>query len=90
MKTKTAEDFQRQVKEHDIRSWTLRCCSICETALNFIFDGDDVYYDSNCNCVTFRTIPQERTYQDIADIYNKNIENEDFIEEINDFFEFKD
>ena len=90
MKNKTGEDFRRQVKDLGIKSWTLRECSMCETPLNFIFDGDDVYYDSNCECVTYRTIPQLRTYEDIADIYNMNLGAHQFIRKINSFFGFKE
>ena len=90
MKHKTGEDFQRQVKEHDIRSWTLRHCSMCDAPLEFIFDGDDVFYDSNCDCVTYRTMPAPRTYEDIADIYNMNISVKEWIKEIDEFFGFKD
>lgn len=88
MKAKTAEDFERQVKAKMISSWMLRQCSMCDAPLEFIFDGDDVYYDSNCDCVTYRTIPEERSYQDIANLYNQNIENVEWIKEINKFFGF--
>jgi len=90
MKTKTAADFQQQVKEKNITSWILRHCSMCDAPLSFLFDGDDVYYDSGCDCVTYITIPQERSYQDLANLYNQNIENEGWIKEINEFFGFNE
>lgn len=90
MKEKTAEDFRQQVKEKGIKYWTLRLCSMCDAPLDFIFDGDDVFYDSSCDCVTFRTIPEQRSYQDLANHYNRNIKNEEYLKEINEFFGFKD
>jgi hypothetical protein len=90
MKTKTAEDFQRQVKEKNIVSWVLRHCSICDAPLAFLFDDDDVFYDANCDCTTYETLPERRTYQDVADIYNRNIIYEKFVRDANEHFGFKD
>jgi uncharacterized protein YceK len=90
MKTKTAEDFEKQVKEKNITSWILRYCSMCDAPLSFLFDGDDVYYDSGCDCVNFRTIPQESSYDELANHYNRNIKNEEYLKEINEYFGFKD
>jgi len=92
MKTKTAADFKKQVQDKNISSWILRQCSVCNAPLEFIFDGDDVFYNANCDCITLRTMPQERSYQDLANLYNYNVEKgrATWIKEINEFFGFNE
>ncbi len=66
----TVEQIKDAVKEHDIRVWKLRGCSICLIPLTYSFNGDDPTYDSNCDCVSYSTEPEPRSWESIAEIFN--------------------
>ena len=44
----------------------IRNCSICDTPIGYIVDGgENVYFDSNCNCVNYWTKPTESSWADM-------------------------
>lgn len=68
---KTAQDFQQKAKEKNITFVPIHKCSMCDYQCGYIIQGEDVYYDSGCNC-TGGSEHQNRSWQDIADDYNRN------------------
>lgn len=68
--TVTAADVEKAVREMKITRWTRRRCSLCNAALRYYFETYGVFFDSNCNCVTYFTSPREGSFQDIADAMN--------------------
>lgn len=60
-----------EIKSHTkVTSWPLRDCSLCGTWLRYEFNGNDVSFDSNCNCVSYWNPPSPRSWQDVADTVN--------------------
>ncbi len=68
----TAEQIKTLTK---VESWVLRTCSMCDAPLVYIFDGDRVGFDSNCDCVSYWTPVQERSWQDVADTINRQTDD---------------
>lgn len=62
----TAEEIKAHTK---VAEWPLRDCSICGSWLRYYFDGDDVGYDSSCDCVSLAGI-ERRSWQEVADLIN--------------------
>lgn len=67
----TADKVQQAIGAHGIRSWVLRLCSMCDAPLVYRFEGEHVTFDSNCDCVRYRSRPQERSHQNVADTINR-------------------
>lgn len=66
---KQAEQFQTQAKAHNITRWHTYDCSICDYPCGYLFVGDDVGYDSGCDC-TGREMVYWSSWQEVADHYN--------------------
>jgi len=64
------DQVEQAIKEHNIRSWTLRKCSICHTNLNYTFVGDKVYYNANCNCGRHWEPLLVSSYREVANTFN--------------------
>lgn len=84
---KSAEDFRRAAKEHNIVRWGIRDCSICGYGLAYDIDGEKITFDSGCHCVDYQC-HIERTWQDLADHYNLQTDVAT-IERYNEFWGFK-
>lgn len=71
-----------------------RECSICGTKLFYLFDqnaiknteDEGVYYSTDCDCVSYRTPPQSRTWEDIANSINMQMTNESYNSARKSFF----
>ena len=57
MEKVTVEQTQNAIRDHQIKIWKVRECSICYAPITYSFDGDVVLLDTNCGCVTYRTDP---------------------------------
>jgi len=68
---KTGEDFKKAAKEKNIERWDIHNCGFCNYPCGYVIQREKVYYDSGCNC-TYTDGWQERTWEDIADQYNRN------------------
>jgi len=88
LRKKTAEDFRAAIKEKGLTRWKLRECGMCGTGLHYLFENDKVGYDSNCDCTSYDSGIQLRSYQDLADHYNMQSSNT-YLDTIDDFFGFK-
>jgi hypothetical protein len=64
------EEFKKIVRDRRINFWPVRDCSICSHYIGYRFDGDLVFYDSGCGCTNLPDL-QPRTWQELADFYNR-------------------
>ena len=46
----------------------IRRCSMCRTALNYIVLDGRVFFDSNCECVSYTTPPRPSSWDAIAEL----------------------
>ena len=69
MEKVTPDQVRDAVKAHNIRSWTLRNCSICRAPLRYVFGGE-VTFDSNCDCGSGRAPVQIRSFASVAETMN--------------------
>ncbi len=91
MSKKTGEDFKQQVIAKGITFWKLRSCSICGIPLHYTFSisrDPVVEFDSQCDCTSGRSVPQQRDWDDLAEHYNMQTD-ETYINEMNKFWGFK-
>ena len=72
MSNRTGEEFKQAHKKSGIRRWSLRSCSICDYPLGFMFNEDgQVFFDPGCGCTDYQYHPEPRTWEDIAEVYNR-------------------
>lgn len=84
---KTPDDFQAQVAAHNITRWDTRPCSICGEWIGYIFHQGNPYFDAACECSFYHSEPQMRSWWDVADTYNIQI-NADVIARMDAFWHF--
>lgn len=70
MEKVTEAEVRATVEKQNIKRWTLRTCSMCNAPLQYLFGNDAVAYDSNCDCVSYWTPRQPRSYAEVADCFN--------------------
>lgn len=85
--TRTVEEFKQAAKKHGITKWPMHDCSICGYHCGFLIAGDEVNYDSGCDCITFGPVINLSSWEDLADHYNRQ-KNEHVIGEMNLFWGF--
>lgn len=68
---KTIDELKAQVQEKGITFWPIHNCSFCSYSCGYHFHGEDVFYDSGCDCVTYNNF-QPRSWDDVAQVYNMN------------------
>lgn len=83
---KTVQDFKTAAKEKNITRWNIHDCSICGYVCGYIIQGDQVYYDSGCDCIGRENV-QPRSWHDIVEHYNMQT-SEKYIKEMNAFWGF--
>lgn len=84
---KTAEDFKKQIKIINKSFWLHHNCSICGVMVGYVFVKDEVFYDSGCDCGYNPNSVTPRTWDEIAEYYNRQ-DNEKIISEMNRFWGF--
>ena len=67
---RTGADFRAAAEKHGITRWQIHDCSICDYPCGYLFRGDEVFYDSGCDCVTYRSDLHPRSWEDVAEQYN--------------------
>ncbi len=85
MKDKNIEDFKKKAKEKNIRFWKVHNCAFCDYPCGFAIDGNEVSYDSGCDCTNSR-VYEPRTWKDIVEAYNSV--GPEHIKEVNEFWGF--
>lgn len=68
-KVVTGEEVKSACLSKKIAKVKCRECSICHTALNYHVQGEDVFFDSSCDCTSSGGW-QARTWEDAARIIN--------------------
>ena len=68
----TAEQVKEAIAINNIRIVPIRDCSLCGYELSYRFANDKVYFDSGCDCVSYYSPPQERSWQELANYLNNN------------------
>lgn len=67
----TPEQVREAVKEHNISTWLVRRCSICDYPLQYVFLPEDfVGFDTGCYCTSGRGGVVPRFYFDVANTFN--------------------
>jgi len=70
----TGEQVKDAMTKAGITFAAVRQCSICERPLFFERRGEDVFFDSNCECVRAISQVQPRTWEEAAAIINQRAE----------------
>ena len=83
----TANDFKEASDIYFIKFLPIRECSICGSQIGYQFSKGAVFFDSNCNCVSFTSPLQKRSWQSFKQYYDHLSEEKQ--KEINEFFKFK-
>lgn len=84
---KNAEDFEKQAKAKNITRWIIHHCSMCNYPCGFIIKGNQVTYDSGCDCIWGGERPS--SFEEIARNYNMNAGAADRKEREKKYPEFK-
>lgn len=103
IKMKTADDFRESALKNPKGCWKISDCSICGCPLIFIFSNrlyqnqfltflsknikPEVQWSGGCYCVYKKNKPRASSWQEIADHYNLQIDQE-IIKKYNDFWGF--
>ncbi len=64
------QTIRQLAKNHSIKRYTLRHCSMCGTGLNYAIDGEHVSFQSNCGCTRHWNPPEQRSFEDLVDCFN--------------------
>lgn len=92
---KTEQELRARIKELNISSIIIRRCSICKHPLFFRIIQDEVFLDTNCDCVSWTSPLTPKTWKELTDYFNANqVENNpkinpDWISELNKHFGFE-
>jgi len=54
----------------------VRECSICNAPIGYERKGENLFFDGNCGCSSFRNPTQSRNYEDVADLINRQSNSE--------------
>ena len=84
---KSPKDFKNAAKKLNLSKWPVHDCSICGYSCGYVFDGNNVGYDSGCDCVTWENI-RPSSWADVADFYNMQ-HSPKIIEAMNRFWGFE-
>jgi hypothetical protein len=71
MRNVTAEEVEKAAHEHGLGFVWVGECGICLTPVGYVFDDESVAWDGSCKCAAYTTPPQDRTFQDVADLINR-------------------
>lgn len=67
---KTSEELKEQAKKIGLKKWKVHECSMCGYPCGYIIESERISYDPGCYCSGGYV--EERTWQDLADQYNRN------------------
>jgi hypothetical protein len=74
MKKITAEELKQAIKEKGITRWDIHECSMCGYLCGYVFVGEQVFYDSGCDCMSYGNKLNPRNWGDVVDQYNRQID----------------
>ena len=70
MKKVTGLQVKQAMIEKNITKIVLRECSMCGTPLYYLRDGEDLYFNTACDCVSYQPPPEPRSWESVAEIIN--------------------
>lgn len=90
---RTKEELMKQIKEHDIKRWTIHNCSMCGYPCGYLIEGDNIFYDCGCDCVSYRDIHPSSIEELTADFNRNRKENnpnisDEYLKEVDRIFKF--
>lgn len=85
--SRTPDEFERAVAKLGLLRFNIHDCSICGYPCGFVFNHGRIGYDSGCDCGSYDPGIRVREWQDLADHYNRQT-NEQYITEMDNFFGF--
>lgn len=62
-------------------------CSICGTPIGYVRQGEQLFFNSNCDCVRYRSEPEPKSWEDVAYLINR--QNEEWKPKIASLFGIK-
>lgn len=68
---KTVEELKEQAQKIGLTRYPVHNCSMCGYPCGYNIHGDNVEYDSGCDCVTYQNI-QPRSWEELTKTYNMN------------------
>lgn len=85
MKKLTAEELKEMAQKNGVTRIIERKCSICGHPIGWIISEGKLYFDSNCDCVSYRSQPIEETWEYFVERYNNatDLNNVEYINFIN-------
>jgi len=91
---RTGQEMKQQAENKGITGWVVRNCSMCYYPLAYYWNGENVEFDSGCDCTGTSTM-NPRSWDDLAETYNMNQpeRNErisrEYLDEVNKVWQFK-
>jgi hypothetical protein len=85
---KTGEDFKKLARNVPLTWIDVRECSICGSWIGYSLDYGDLTFDSSCDCTSYHSIPQPRSWDDLAGYYNSLPEDHQNRIRLNELFKF--
>lgn len=66
----TPDQIKEAVTKAKINYCKIRECSICDAPLAYLIEGEEVFLDTNCDCVSYCTQPSPASWGDLAEFIN--------------------
>jgi len=66
----TGTQVKEAMKTANISWVEVRKCSICNCPVAYERQGDNLFFDGNCDCTSFWNPPQPRIFEDVAELIN--------------------
>ena len=91
---KTSEQLKEQAKKIGLEFWKVNSCSMCGYDCGYVIRGENVGYDTGCDCTYGRGGIEPRTWENLAGTYNMNQpENNpkisaEYLKELNEIWKF--
>lgn len=70
------EEVKNAMIKNDISSIDIRPCSMCGHVLTYKMVVQNLFIDTNCNCVTYTTDLEPREFSELSDWLNRILDND--------------
>lgn len=67
----TGEQCKLSMVTHNIHQVPHHDCGGCGEWVSYVRVNNSLFFDSNCDCTCYRTQPEERSWDDLADFINR-------------------
>jgi hypothetical protein len=69
---KTKEELKEQAEKIGLSFWKIHTCSMCGYDCGYVIQGENVGYDSGCDCTYGRGGIQQRSWEELTEAFNRN------------------